>query len=114
MVVCRGTGSNFLMQEFSLGDLSDDALQSLIGKSYTEKGFLSTCGVNGMGGQGFLNKPVQWTIYVPEGTSGAVISGISSRQNELEILINAGQKLEIVTAYNKDGVVQIVANIIGG
>lgn len=87
IIVNRGTSS----AQFGLGHGASAAqLKALVGKTVTDKGFVSTSINSGFGGS------VKLVIQLPVGTPVAYVEGITKHKGEQEILLAAGTKFEIL------------------
>lgn len=87
IIVNRGTSS----AQFGLGHGASAAqLKALVGKTVTDKGFVSTSVNSGFGGS------VKLVIQLPVGTPVAYVEGITKHKGEQEILLAAGTKFEIL------------------
>ena len=110
MTVYRGTGLSPLkkLSEVNLMSNSIDC-SSLIGKTISEKGFMSTTVLE----RSAFNRQVMWTINVPEGASAAYVASISKYPKEAELLINSGQSMIIKEAsIDSSGKIHIVADLL--
>lgn len=85
MLLFRGAGKRFL------GDLADMSPENLIGKTFEEKGFLSTS----LFPQEHFIDGVQMVIKVPRGINGAYLGDLSKFKREAEVLLDHGQKMLI-------------------
>ncbi|MEK4009636.1 ADP-ribosyltransferase, partial [Peribacillus sp. FSL M8-0224] len=98
MQVYRGT--DFIPFEgiFSINKYGNIDVESLIGKTIKDEGFISTAIVKE---SSFDYKEVLWTINIPQGAKAAYVGDISNVPDEAELLLNAGQELFIKEA-NED------------
>ena len=92
-----------------LGDLMDLAPDELIGKSYTQPGFLSSS-VEYSEAQKFASNMIV-KINAPAGSHGLNIASISKCPWEAEYLFDVGQKLLIQDAKMIDGVLHLVVDL---
>ena len=85
----RGSNLDFLYREFNINNLED-----LLGKSYIDKGYVSTSIILD---NAFLNKDAVFEIKLPGGKGrGAFISSFSRHFDELEFLLKRNTKFKIV------------------
>ena len=85
----RGSNLDFLNREFNINNLED-----LLGKSYIDKGYVSTSIILD---NAFLNKDAVFEIKLPGGKGrGAFISSFSRHFDELEFLLKRNTKFKIV------------------
>lgn len=85
----RGSNLDFLYREFNINNLED-----LLGKSYIDKGYISTSIILD---NAFLNKDAVFEIKLPGGKGrGAFISSFSRHFDELEFLLKRNTKFKIV------------------
>jgi hypothetical protein len=90
----------------ALGNLKTLSPEDLIGKTFTESGFMSTSTNSSVAG-GTFSGNLQITIEASSGTHELDISSISRYSNEAEILFNVGQKMRIISAESKNGILYI-------
>lgn len=89
-MVHRGT----VMKQF--GVTSTSQLQQLVGKTVTDRGFMSTS----VGGESAFSGEIALTIQVPKGTPGAYVKSKSSHPSENEFILAAGTKFQIMSVTN--------------
>lgn len=94
-VVRRGTSA--AQFGFNKQSLTNDELNGLVGKTFQDKGFVSTS-ING----GFSGS-VKLRILVPKGSPIAYVKSVSSHAHEEEILLAAGTKFEVVAVEESTG-----------
>lgn len=92
-----------------LGDLMDLAPEELIGKSYTQPGFMSTSS-DAFEAQKFM-KNMHVTINAPAGSHGLNIAPISKLPWEAEYLFDIGQQLLITDAKMVDGILHLIVDL---
>lgn len=97
----RGTGWEFVPPQYR----SYEGMQKLIGKTISDKAFLSTATAGES--QGFGSKDVQIQIEAPKGTMGIYVEHVTSVTEEYEVILAAGTKLK-VTGVSKDGYKTVV------
>ena len=104
--VYRGTSIYEDIEKFIIYDNEGTIINvdGIIGQTISEKGFLSTS--LDMDAS-FKNMAVNWTIEVPAGSNGALISSISVHPEEAEMLFSTGQNLFIKYAEISDGRIYI-------
>lgn len=101
MVLYRGTSTN------ELGDLKDLPPEELVGKTYTQPGFMSTSKSEAIAETTFLHN-MEVTIMAPKGAHALDITSISNYGiNESEVLFDAGQEMLITSAKRKEGILYI-------
>ena len=100
MTLYRGTSTE------ALGNLKNISPEELVGKTFTESGFMSTS-TNSAVASGTFSGNMQITIEASTGTHALDISSISQYSNETEILFNAGQEMLITSAESKNGILYI-------
>ncbi|WP_458353532.1 ADP-ribosyltransferase [Peribacillus frigoritolerans] len=98
MQVYRGTDFRPFEGIFSINKYGNIDVESLIGKTIKDEGFISTAIVKE---SSFDYKEVLWTINIPQGAKAAYVGDISNVPDEAELLLNAGQELFIKEA-NED------------
>ncbi|CAH0178236.1 ADP-ribosyltransferase [Peribacillus simplex] len=98
MQVYRGTDFRPFEGIFSINKYGEIDVESLIGKTIKDEGFISTAIVKE---SSFDYKEVLWTINIPQGAKAAYVGDISNVPDEAELLLNAGQELFIKEA-NED------------
>ncbi|WHY57168.1 ADP-ribosyltransferase [Peribacillus simplex] len=98
MQVYRGTDFRPFEDIFSINKYGNIDVESLIGKTIKDEGFISTAIVKE---SSFDYKEVLWTINIPQGAKAAYVGDISNVPDEAELLLNAGQELFIKEA-NED------------
>lgn len=103
MTLYRGTSTE------ALGALQDLSVDELVGKTFTEQGFMSTS-TNSVVAEGFSGN-MQMTIEAAEGAQALNISSISQYVTEEEVLFNAGQEMLIISAEVKNGILHITVII---
>ena len=103
MTLYRGTST------VELGDLMDLAPEELIGKSYTQSGFMSTSS-DAFEAQKFMRN-MHVTINAPAGSHGLNIAPISQLPWEAEYLFDVGQKLMITDAKMVDGILHLIVDL---
>lgn len=103
MTLYRGTSTA------ELGDLAGLAPEDLIGKSYTQSGFMSTSANYGEAQKFAKNMIV--TVNAPAGSQGLNISSISQYPHEAEYLFNIGQQLVIQDAKMVDGILHLIVEL---
>ena len=87
------------------GDTDVETLKKMIGQTYTEKGYVST-GLNYQSKfMGTSKNGVHMEILAPKGTNGAYIDKYVAK-NEMEFLINKGQKFKILDAGERIRIVK--------
>ena len=79
------------------GDTDIETLKKMIGQTYTEKGYVSTGLKYQSKFMGTSKNGVHMEILAPKGTNGAYIDKYVAK-NEMEFLINKGQKFKILDA----------------
>lgn len=104
MTLYRGTTTN------ALGDLKNLAPEDLIGKTFVEKGFMSTSTSSSVGSA--FRYDMQITINAAKGAHAMDISSISNYANEAEVLFSAGQEMIITGAEKINGILHITASIL--
>lgn len=92
IIVYRG------MSRAALGPYASLNPKQLVGKVIKDKGFMSTTLLT----NAIPNDDIVLTIKVPNGTSGAPVSIISSHKSETEVLLNKGQQM-VITHVSDDG-----------
>lgn len=97
----RGTGWEFVPPQYR----SYEGMQKLIGKTISDKAFLSTATAGES--QGFGSKDVQIQIEAPKGTMGIYVEHVTSITTEYEVILAAGTKLK-VTGVSKNGYKTVV------
>ncbi|MGM1033890.1 MAG: ADP-ribosyltransferase [Bacillota bacterium] len=95
MQVYRGTDFRPFEGIFSINKYGNIDVESLIGKTIKDEGFISTAIVKE---SSFDYKEVLWTINIPQGAKAAYVGDISNVPDEAELLLNAGQELFIKEA----------------
>ncbi|MBT2604877.1 hypothetical protein J7E55_17940 [Bacillus sp. ISL-53] len=110
MQVYRGTDFRPFEGIFSINKYGEIDVESLIGKTIKDEGFISTAIVKE---SSFDYKEVLWTINIPQGAKAAYVGDISNVPDEAELLLNAGQELFIKEA-NEDanGKLHLILDII--
>lgn len=103
MTLYRGTSTE------TLGALQDLSVDELVGKTFTEQGFMSTS-TNSAVAEGFSGN-MQMTIEAAEGAQALNISSISQYATEEEVLFNAGQEMLITSAEVENGILHITVII---
>lgn len=103
MTLYRGTTID------TLGDLKNLDPSELIGRTFPEKGFMSTSTDPAIA-KAFTGD-LHITINAPRGAHGLNITSISRHPNETEILFNAGQKMSIISAEKINGILRIIVNL---
>lgn len=105
MVLYRGTGMD------ELGALKNLPADELVGKTFTQEGFLSTSTSESFAGQ--MTKNLNITIHAPAGSPGLDISAISQYgTREAEILFNSGRQMLITGAEKIDGIMYIIVELL--
>lgn len=99
MTLYRGTSQN------ALGDLKGLSPDELVGKVFTENGYMSTT-TSSTVAQGWAND-MKMTIEAAQGSHALDISQISNFPWEQEVLFARGQEMMIVSAENVKGVLDI-------
>lgn len=100
MVFYRGTSTD------ALGSLKNLSPEELIGKTFTEDGFMSTTRSCAVAQETFLDN-MFITIKTTKGTKALDISSISAYEKEEEILFNSGQEMLIISSELKNKVLYI-------
>lgn len=97
----------------TLGELSDGQLQSLVGMSFVDNGFMS-CGSGK--GTGFSGNPVIFNLYCPKGTKGAYMNthGHYSYTNENEMILQRGYEYRITKIERVGGKTYLDVDVILG
>lgn len=103
MTLYRGTSTE------TLGALQDLSVDELVGKTFTEQGFMSTS-TNSAVAEGFSGN-MQMTIEAAEGAQALNISSISQYATEEEVLFNAGQEMLITSAEVENSILHITVII---
>lgn len=103
MTLYRGTSTE------ALGALQDLSVDELVGKTFTEQGFMSTSTSNVVA-EGFSGN-MQMTIEASKGAQALDISSISQYTTEAEVLFNTGQEMLITSAEVKNGILHITVII---
>jgi len=103
MTLYRGTTTN------ALGDLKNLAPDELIGKSFVEKGFMSTSTKSSVGNA--FKHDMQITINAAKGSHAMDIASVSNYANEAEVLFSAGQEMIITGAEKINGILHITVSI---
>lgn len=93
-----------------LGALKDLPTDELVGKTFTQEGFLSTSNSEFVGSA--WTKDLNITIHAPAGSPGLDITSISRHTSEAEILFNSGRQLQIISAEKIKGITYIVVNLL--
>ncbi len=101
-ILFRGTSTDFL------GEYKNLSPDQLIGKTVTEKAFMSTS-TNSQVAMGFgkyprTGAPLHMTIHAPAGAHALEISSLSVKPGELEYLFTCGQQMMINNAYKEGGI----------
>lgn len=92
------------------GATSPDQLYELIGKTVTDKGYLSTS----VGGQAAFNfKGVLMEIEAPIGTKGAYVKPISSFSHENELILARGTKMKVIQVRREGGQMVVRVRVVG-
>lgn len=94
MKVYRGTDLLPFDELYKLDKNGNINYNSLIGKTVSDKGFMSTAILESSS----FNKEVLWTINVPAGSNAAYIAPLSKYPVEAELLFNSGQSMVIKEA----------------
>ena len=103
-VVYRGTSTD------GLGSMKNLPPDQLVGKTFTEPGFMSTSTSNSVA-TGTFQGNMQITIEVPAGAKGMDVSGFSQFP-EAEILFQSGTEMYIKKADYDNGVLKLVVKIL--
>ena len=103
MTLYRGTSKE------TLGKLQKLPINKLVGKTFVEKGFMSTSIYRGVA-DSFLGN-MEITIKAAKGAKALNISSISQLPHESEILFNVGQKMLITFAEEKKGILYIIVEL---
>ena len=103
MTLYRGTSTEVL------GSLQNLSVDELIGKTFTEQGFMSTSTSNVIA-ESFSGN-MKMTIEASKGAQALDISSISQYTTEAEVLFNAGQEMLITSAEVSDGILNITVII---
>ncbi len=103
MTLYRGTSTE------ALGSLQNLSVDELVGKTFTEQGFMSTSTSNVIA-EGFSGN-MKMTIEASKGAQALDISSISQYTTEAEVLFNAGQEMLITSAEVSDGILNITVII---
>lgn len=82
----------------NLGDVENPEM--LIGKVFTDKGFMSTSVVN-KDGSSSGKREFMMKITVPEGVKGAYVNEISTYKDEYEFLFDKGTSI-VITGYDDE------------
>ncbi|GKX29376.1 hypothetical protein SH1V18_18560 [Vallitalea longa] len=104
MIVYRGTSTD------ALGILKGTSPEDLVGKTITEKAFMSTS-TNSYVANGTFSGNMIMTIKAPKGSKGLAVSAISQYSNESEVLFQCGQKMIISDAKFEDNLLNIVVRL---
>ncbi len=108
--VYRGTNIyDDIEKYFEYSDNTLKSVDGLIGATIYEKGFLSTS-IDMDASFEYLE--IHWTIEVPPGSNGALISQISKIPEEMEMLFSTGQNLLIKDAAINGNNIEILAEIV--
>lgn len=104
MWIQRGTSEINLGDGIKLSQLSESELESFVGKTFKDHGFVS-CGT--AKGKGFSDKSIIMNIYCPKGTKALYVDPISNYGNpnesiEEETIIQRGYSYKITRLYHKD------------
>ncbi len=100
MTLYRGTSTA------ALGSLRNLPPEEMVGKTFTEKGFMSTSKDPAVA-EGFYSDMIM-TVEAPKGSHALDIAPISEYDTESEVLFNAGQEMVITSAAEDDnGVLHI-------
>lgn len=96
----------------TVGELTDGQLQSLVGTTFIDNGFMS-CGAGK--GTGFSSN-VMFNFYCPKGTKGAYMNtkGSYSGSNENEIILQRGYEYRITKIERKGYTTYIDCDVIVG
>ncbi len=103
MTLYRGTSKE------TLGKLQKLPINKLVGKTFVEKGFMSTSIYRGVA-DSFLGN-MEITIKAAKGAKALNISSISQLPHESEILFNVGQEMLITFAEEKKGILYIIVEL---
>lgn len=108
ITVNRYVDDDFLEKQFGIpkGTSADDIVKQLTGKSYTEKGFLSTTSAD----DHMFSKSnrVHLSINAKKGTNVFVTDDM----DEMEVLFGRGANLKFKSVKNVNGRIEIVADLI--
>ena len=87
---------------------------ALLGKTISDKGYLSTAVGGKLSGPGFKSAQVEMTIMVPKGTPAIWTRPLSQFKSERELLLDRGTKLQISeTTFNeRTGKWHVVAAVV--
>ena len=103
MTLYRGTSTE------ALGSLQNLSVDELVGKTFTEQGFMSTSTSKAIA-EGFSGN-MKITIEASKGAQALDISTVSQYTTEAEVLFNAGQEMLIISAEVSDGILNITVII---
>jgi len=103
MTLYRGTSTD------AIGSLQNLSVDELVGKTFTEQGFMSTSISNAVAED--FSGNMQITIEASKGVQALDISSISQYPMESEVLFNAGQEMLITSAEVSDGILYITVII---
>ena len=103
MTLYRGTSKE------ALGALQNLPVDELVGKTFIEKGFMSTSINRGTSECFFGNMKI--TVEAAKGAKALNISSISQFPEEAEVLFNAGQEMLITFAEERNGILYITVMI---
>ena len=95
MTLYRGTSTD------SLGALKNLSPEELVGKTFTESGFMSTSADYSIARYHFTGN-MKMTIHAPQGSQAINISSLSELPHEAEYLFNAGTQM-LITSAQKTG-----------
>ena len=103
MTLYRGTSTEVL------GSLQNLPTDELVGKTFTEQGFMSTSTSSAVAGD--FSGNMQITIEAAKGAQALDISSISQYNMEAEVLFNVNQEMLITSVEVENGVLHVTAII---
>ena len=103
MTLYRGTSTE------ALGLLQNLPTDELVGKTFTEQGFMSTSTSSAVAGD--FSGNMQITIEAAKGAQALDISSISQYNMEAEVLFNVNQEMLITSVEVENGVLHVTAII---
>ncbi|MBA4496350.1 ADP-ribosyltransferase [Paenactinomyces guangxiensis] len=104
VMVYRGAG------KVALGKYQNLPPDQLVGKVIEDKGFMSTS----VNPSSAFSNDIMFNIKVPKGTPGAYVGGLSHFPDEMELLLDKGQKMIITEVKPVGGKLEITCEVLKG
>ncbi|WP_121639374.1 ADP-ribosyltransferase [Virgibacillus sp. Bac330] len=86
----------------------------LVGMKLEEQSFVSTSINKAVSFDGSFKGKVQMEWRIPMGTVGAYVNSISEFDHEHEFLLNKGTKYKVIDAFEEDGIIKMIVEVING